>query len=178
MATARWLTAGWIVTWALFAGSGAAAHAAEHELGVGLHYWETLDDLDLGDVEIDESGTSGLLLYRLNPAGPLAFEFDLEVFGDGFAGATDTAVSPQVFALIGGTLYAGVGVGVVFADELPGGDDVSDPFYVARVGLALPLLPRLKIDLNANYQADTFDDLDQADSDTITIGAHLRLRIQ
>lgn len=158
--------------------TATGAQAAEHDLGVGVHYWQALDDLDPESIELDESGTSGLLLYRIDPVGLLAFEFDLEVFGNGFAGAINEAWSPQFFALVGGAFYGGVGVGVVLADDLPGGDDVSDPFYAARVGFAFPLLPRLRLDVNGNYQADTFSDLDQADSDTITVGAHLRLRIK
>lgn len=157
--------------------AGAPARGAEHELGVGVHYWEALDDLDLDEVELEESGTSALLVYRVNPEGPFAFELDLEYFGDGFAGAVDEAVSPQFLALLGRGLYAGVGIGVTIADDLPGSDDVSDAFYVGRLGFALPLLPRLRLDVNGNYQAGTFDDLAEADSDTITLGAMLRFRI-
>ncbi|MGH9464988.1 MAG: hypothetical protein ACRD0X_05035 [Thermoanaerobaculia bacterium] len=168
---------GLIAGWGVLT-TGAAARAAEHELGVGIHHWEALDDLDVDNVEIDESGTSALLVYRVNPAGLFAFELDVEYFGDGFAGATEEALAPQFFVLLGNDFYAGIGVGVTLADDLPSGDDVSDPFYAARVGFAFPLLPRLRLDLNGNYQTGTFEDLDQADSDTITVGAHLRLRIK
>lgn len=51
---------------------------------------------------------------------------------------------------------------------------VSDPFYAARVGLDFVLLPRIHLDVNLNYRAGTFDELDEASSDTITLGAALR----
>ena len=38
----------------------------------------------------------------------------------------------------------------------------------------LLLLPRLRLDINANYRADAFSALDQADTDAITLGASVR----
>lgn len=164
--------------WLALVAGGGAASAAEHDIGVGVHYWEALDDLDDAGFDLDESGTSALLVYRVNPAGPLAFEVDLEYFGDGFAGSTSEAISPQVFVLIGGLLYGGVGAGVTYSDELPGGDDVSDPFWAARLGLAFSVLPKVRLDINGNYQAESFSALDEADTDTVTLGAHVRFRIK
>ena len=153
-----------------------AASALEHHVGFGLHYWTALDDLEDEGLDVDESGTSALALWRVGVPGPFAFELDLEYFPDGFAGSDGDAFAPQAFVLLGGFVYVGVGVGVTFAD-LPDGDDVSDPFYAARLGLAFPVLPRVRLDLHANYQADTFQGLGDAESDSITLGANVRFKL-
>jgi hypothetical protein len=155
----------------------AAAVAAEHHLGFGLHYWTAVDDLEDEGFDIDESGTSAFALWRVGIPGPFAFELDLEYFSDGFAGSDGSAFAPQAFVLVGAFLYGGLGVGVTVAD-LPDGDDVSDPFYSARLGLAVAVLPRVRLDVHANYQTDTFSNLGDADSDTITLGASLRFKIK
>ncbi|MGH9380683.1 MAG: hypothetical protein ACRD2Z_08740 [Thermoanaerobaculia bacterium] len=149
------------------------AQAAEKRLGFGVHYWRTVDDIDdegLGDIEDD--GVSYLGSYQILPGGLLSFEFDLEYFEAGFGGSEDAVFSPQAFLLVGHGLYAGVGVGVGYSDGFE--DDVSDPFYIARVGFNMELLPKLFLDINANYQANAFSELDQADTDAITLGALLR----
>jgi opacity protein-like surface antigen len=153
----------------------AAASAGEHRLGFGYHYWETLDDVDLGALdEIDDEGSSIVVSYQYLPGGLLRFELDLEYFADGFGGATEEAYSPQGYVLAGRGVYGGVGIGITRSDALPGGDDWSDPWYAARVGFDFLLLPRLHLDVNANYRADAFEDLDRAESDTVTLGASVR----
>lgn len=154
----------------------AASSALEHQVGFGLHYWTAVEDLEDEGFDLDESGTSAYGLWRVGFPGPLAVELDLEYFDDDFAGADGSALSPQLFLLVGGFLYGGVGVGVTIAD-LPDGDDVSDPFYAARLGLSIPIFVRLRLDLNANYQADTYSNLADADSDSITLGAALRVKL-
>lgn len=152
------------------------ATAGEHRIGFGYHYWETIDDLgDLGDIEDD--GFAKVISYQYLPGGFLRFEVDLEYFDDGFAGSSDTAYSPQVFALVGRFLYAGVGVGITHSNGFASGDDWSDPWYAVRAGVDLLLLPKLHLDINANYRADAFEDLDRAKSDALTVGASLRLTI-
>lgn len=152
-----------------------AAWAGEHKIGVGVHYWRALDDLEDDGFDIDEDGLAGLLSYQYLPGGLLRFEIDIEYFPDGFAGAQDEAFGPIVFLLVGGSLYGGVGVGITYSDELEG--DFSDPYYAARVGFNLSILPGLDLDINANYRADAFNDLDEASSDAITLGAMLRFSI-
>lgn len=152
------------------------AAAAEHRIGVGVHHWQTVEDLrDEGFEDIDESGSSGVLSYQLVPAGLFKLELDLEYFADGFAGSTEEAYSPQVFLLLGNKLYAGVGAGVIYSDQLD--DEISDPFYAARLGLDFLILPRLHLDINGNYRFDDWNQLDEADTDTITLGAYLRLAL-
>lgn len=155
----------------LLAGS-VPAEAAEHRIGFGFNYWRALDDVVEDDFDLDEDGLAPYLTYQLVPAGLFRFEADLEYFERGFGGSTAEAYSPQVFVLLGGGFYGGVGVGVTYSSDLP--DDVSDPFYAARVGLDFVLLPRIHLDVNLNYRANTFSSLDQASSDTITLGAAVR----
>lgn len=164
-----------ILTLAAFA--GAPATAAEHLLGGGVHYWQTLDDLaDEGFETIDDEGESFVLSYQYVPAGLFKLQIDAEYFEKGFGGATEEAIAPQVYLLVGNRLYAGVGVGMTYSDEFE--DSWSDPFYAARVGLDFAILPRTHLDLNANYRSNAFSQLDEADTDTVTLGAVLRFRLR
>ncbi|HVS04329.1 MAG TPA: hypothetical protein VMT16_16310 [Thermoanaerobaculia bacterium] len=151
----------------------AAAGAAEHRFGVGVHYWRAVDDLADEGFDIDEDGLAPYLTYQLVPAGIFRFEVDLEYFEKGFGGATSAAFAPVVYLLVGGGIYGGVGIGVTLSDDFE--DNVSDPFYAARVGLSLQLLPRVHLDVNANYRADAFAELEEADTDAITLGAAVRV---
>ena len=89
-------------------------------------------------------------------------------------GSSGTAYSPQVFLLFGRFFYAGVGIGATKSDEFPSGDDWTDPWYAGRLGLDMLLLPRLHLDINANYRANAYRDLTDAELDAMTFGASLR----
>jgi hypothetical protein len=147
------------------------AVAGEHSIGLGVNYWKTVDDLDLGD-DIDDDGLAEVLSYRYSPGGLVSFEFDLEHFGDGFAGATKDAYSPQAYIVVGRHFYGAVGVGTTYSSDLD--DEITDPFYAAKLGLNMALLPHLDLDLSANYRFDAWKDLDQADTDTVFLGAMIR----
>lgn len=151
----------------------APARAGEHRLGLGLHYFETLDDID-SPSDVDDSGNSLVFSYQYLPGGLVRFEADVEYFEDGFGGALDEAWAPQAYVLVGRFFYGGVGVGITHGDGFASGDDWSDPWYAAKVGIDLLLLPKLHLDINANYRADAFSDLDEAESDAITLGASVR----
>ncbi|MDH3403641.1 MAG: hypothetical protein OES32_16525 [Acidobacteriota bacterium] len=156
-----------------------AAHAADHYFGGGFRYLKTVDDLETEGGRVDADGRSFILSYQLDPAGLLKLEADLEVFDGGFGDATGTVYSPQVFALVGGTLYGGVGAGLYYLSSNQIGSSSSDVFYLGRLGLQLTLLPRIHLDLNANYQTDAFAKVfDGAGSDAITLGAMVRFRIR
>jgi opacity protein-like surface antigen len=158
---------------ALSAMTAVPALAADHRIGFGVHHWQTVDDLaDEGFEGLDDSGTSGIVSYQYMPEGIFSFELDLEYFADGFGGSTETAWSPQAYLLIGHGLYVGVGVGNVISDG-----ESSDPFYAAKLGLDFAIIPRLSVDINANYRFDDWTLIDEADTDTVTFGALLRLRI-
>lgn len=149
------------------------AFAADHRIGFGVHHWQTVDDLaDEGFEGLDDSGTSGIVSYQYMPEGLFSFELDLEYFADGFGGSTESAISPQAYLLIGHGLYAGVGVGNVVSDG-----ESSDPFYAAKVGFDFSIIPRVSLDVNANYRFDDWSLIDEVETDTVTFGALLRLRI-
>lgn len=154
----------------------SSAAAAEHRLGLGLLYFDATDDLGNGGIDINDDGTAWVLSYQYRPGGLLSFEFDLELAPDGYAGASDSTVSPVAWVLFGKGLYAGLGAGVSFSSDFE--DDVSDPFFAARVGFNFLLLPRTRLDVNVNYRADAFDGLGDVDSDAITLGAILRFTIK
>jgi hypothetical protein len=152
----------------------ATPAAAEQRIGGGIHYWTALDDIEVDDVEIDDSGTSFLFSYQYVPAGLFKFEADVEYFTDGFGGGDSAAISPQAFVLLGSGLYGGLGIGVTYNEDLPG-NNWSDPFYALRAGFDIVVLPRIHLDINANYLFNSFDDIDGADADSITLGAIARI---
>lgn len=151
--------------------TAAPAVAAEHRFGVGIHYWRAVDEL--GDGSFDRNGAAGMLSYQYVPVGLFKLEGDVEYFPKGFGGSDDTAWSPQVYALVGGRFYAGVGAGVIYSPSFD--DNLSDIFYAARIGGDFVILPRLHLDLNANYRFKDWNEIDQADTDTITLGAVFRI---
>jgi hypothetical protein len=159
---------------AIVAGAGPAA--AEHRLGFGFHYWETVDELvDQGVDDLDEIETDGLsqvVSYQYVPGGLIKFEIDLEYFDKGFGGSTEEAYSPQVWVLVGSGIYAGVGAGMTYSSGLA--DDWSDPYYAARAGFDLLLLPRFHLDINANYKFDAWNELEDVDTETLTLAAVAR----
>jgi hypothetical protein len=151
----------------------APALAADHRIGVGVHHWQTVDDLaDEGFSDLDDSGNSGILSYQYMPEGIFSLELDMEYFADGFGGATESAWSPQAYLLVGHGLYAGAGIGTVYSDG-----ETSDAFYAAKVGVDFTLIPRLSVDVNANYRFNDWSLIDEVDTDTVTFGAVLRLRL-
>ena len=153
-------------------GLAGAAGAAEHRFGFGGHYWVALDDF-AEELDIDEDGIAPYFTYQFVPAGLFRLELDVEYFPDGFGGATSEAFAPAAYALLEWGLYGGLGVGVTYSDTLD--SDFSDPFYAARLGWDFQILPRLHVDVNANYRANSFSDLEEYDTDSITLGAAVRV---
>jgi hypothetical protein len=150
----------------------AKACGAGQSLGLGVHYWRAVKELSSS---FDRSGAAGMLSYQYIPVGLFKIEGDLEYFPKGFGGADTTAWSPQVYLLVGNRLYAGVGAGAIYSDSFDG--KLSDVFYAARLGTDFVVLPRLHLDINANYRFKDWNQIDQASTDTITLGAVLRLRL-
>ncbi|MBZ0114922.1 MAG: hypothetical protein K8J08_20845 [Thermoanaerobaculia bacterium] len=160
-----------LVLFTLVAGS---ASAGEHRIGFGMHYFKSLSDLESDDFSIDEDGLVPVFSYQYRPGGLVFFEADLEYFSNGFGGSEGTAYSPQILILVGRGFYGGVGVGFTIASDFE--DNYSDAFYIARGGFSMPLLPRISLDINANYESGSFSTLDEFDSDTLTLGASIRVK--
>jgi len=142
-------------------------------IGAGVHYWKTLDNIDLS--EIDESGVSWIVTYQYGAPSLLKFQADLEIFPEKFAGFGKTALAPQAFVIIGQTIYGGVGIGTYYVDD----EFADNPFYLLRAGLDLEIVPKIFLDINANYRFEQWghvhETLEDIDTDVITLGAALRL---
>lgn len=158
--------------------AAAPAAAGEHRLGFGYHYFETLDEIDSGSIDdIDDNGNSVVFSYQYLPGGMVRFEVDVEYYADGYGGSLEKAYAPQAYVLLGRFIYAGAGVGVTQSDGFPSGDEWSDPWYAAKAGVDLLLLPKIHLDINANYRVDSFSELEDYgdyETDSITFGASLR----
>ncbi|MCG8459233.1 MAG: porin family protein [Holophagales bacterium] len=162
-----------LISICLAAGLASPLAASEHSLAVGAHFWKTLDDLaDDGFDGIEDDGYALVVAYRYEPQGIFFLQIDAEYYPDGYGGSTDSALSPIAYLGVGGNWYAAVGVGVTYSSDFE--DDVSDPFYAARIGWELDLLPGISVDIHANYRAGAFDELENADTDAITLGAMVR----
>lgn len=154
------------------------AHAQEddecphHRIGVGAHYWTALDEIDTRN--IDESGMGWIVSYQYVPVSVFKLEGSVEVAPGGYAGSDDAVVSPQVMAILGAGLYGGVGMGIHYTD----GEFGDAPYFAFRVGLDFPILPYVYLDINANYRFDEWDTdeiREDVNTDTITVGAALRI---
>jgi opacity protein-like surface antigen len=84
--------------------------------------------------------------------------------------------APEGYVILGSTIYAGAGVGILYAN----GDFDTKPFYALRAGLDLELLPQLYVDVNVNYRFAEWTNLSamshDINADTTTLGAALRLK--
>jgi hypothetical protein len=149
---------------------------AEIRLGGGVHYWTALSDIEVNNINVTDNGASFIGSVQWVPGGLISLEGNLEYFTDGFGGANAGALSPQAFILLGGALYGGLGIGITYNDQLQG-SDWTDPFYTARVGLDIELLPRIHLDIHANYLFNSFTEIDGADTDSITLGAIGRIAL-
>ena len=155
----------------VMAGAAALSQAGENRLGVGANYWASLDDLN--DRHTDDSGFSYLATYQYQ-SGLLGVEADVEFLPDRFG---RDAWAPEAYLRLGGTLYAGVGIGI-----MNDGDEFADePFYALKAGLDFHILPRTHLDICANYRfndkAQLKDDRTNIDADTIFLGAAIRFTL-
>jgi len=75
----------------------------------------------------------------------------------------------------GSAIYAAAGIGIIHQD----GDFADDPFFAFKAGLDLEVLPSLYLDISACYRFNSkydFDDaMDEIDTDTVFLGAAVRL---
>jgi hypothetical protein len=146
------------------------AFADENRLGVGANYWVTIDDLDS---DVDDNGFSWLISYQRR-SGIFTIELDGELLPDRFG---ETAFAPEIYLLVGGAIYAGAGIGIVYSDD----SFADEPFFALRVGFDLEFLPGLHLDLSGNYRfndtCDLKDDDADIDTDTVFLGAALRVEL-
>ena len=159
----------WVVSVVgLFAGNASAAGL---NVGGGLHYLHNLADIDENGFQGWDSNSFSLLGSVQFPLGLIKLEGDIEYIFN-YAGSDEAMWVPQAYALIGGLIYGGVGVGIGYID----GDWQNDPFYALRGGVNLPL-GGMGLDVFASYQFqndDELKDLTGEDLDALTFGAILR----
>lgn len=150
--------------------SPSVAQNSPHSIGLGVHYWQVLDDLD--EAGFDESGLAYIGAYRYD-GGLIALHAELEVFPEEFGAAAEEVYAPQVVAILGDGIYAGIGAGILYSD----GEFADTPYFLLRAGLNIIAIGPLSLDLNANYIFTDFDNLSTSDidSNTITLGAMARI---
>lgn len=139
---------------------GQQSMADPHRVGLGARYNAAAKTIGDG---FDSSGLSYLLSYQFVPASIFKLEADVEFVPSSLTG-NKMAVVPQVYALLGSTLYAGLGIGIAYSD----GEFGNDPIYNIRAGLDLPL-GAIHIDVNANYRFSDFDELSDPNTENIQV---------
>lgn len=161
----KWMV---LVVLALFILPGAHAGENVHRIGGGVNYWVALDDLD---EDFDKDGLSYLVSYQFR-AALLGLQVDVELLPDLFG---ENAIAPAAYVVLGSTLYGAAGIGIVNWD----GDFADDPFFAFKVGLDLELLPNIYLDISGSYrfnsEIDWDDAVDAIDTDTVFLGAAVRL---
>ncbi|MCB1069730.1 MAG: hypothetical protein H7A43_06870 [Verrucomicrobia bacterium] len=162
-------TGQWIILMSLMTGM---AMAGENRLGIGAHYWKTVDNVDVQDIQ--EDGLAYVLTYQRLLGDLFRLGLELEYYPDEFVGSTDAAYSPQAILTAGGGLYAGLGVGMGYYED----GWADEPYFLLRGGLEIELLPGIYGDIHLNYRAETFDDVTNAneeiDTDVLTVGVAVR----
>jgi hypothetical protein len=151
-----------------------AATASYAQLGLrvggGVHYLKTVGDIKDAP-EFDENAFN-LVASAQAGSGLVKFEADVEWVPD-YGGSGNSLWLPQAFALVGGLVYGGAGIGTGFID----GEWFDKPFYALRAGVDFPLGP-VSVDINANYRfidSSVFETVDDEDFDSITFGAIVRV---
>ncbi len=143
-----------------------------HRFGAGVRYWIALEDIDTD--KVDENGFAYILSYQYQMAGFSKLEGNIEYLGKGYAGSDDYSLSPQVYFLVGRGLYGGLGVGITYSD----GEFADKAYFALRVGIDFEILPAIFVDINVNYRFEDWDSDDvqeDIDTDTVTLGAIVRL---
>ncbi len=156
-----------------------SAAQTPHRVGAGVHYWKTIDEIAdawKDSVTIDENGVSWVFSYQYVANPLLSYELDLLVMPETYGAAREgyRVWGPQAMVLVGKTLYVGLGIGIYRA----GNEWAPNPFYPLRAGVELELLPKLLLDLNANYRIEKWNmhyTKKDVDTDTVTLGAVIRL---
>lgn len=153
--------------------AGVGSSSAGVSVGGGIHYLRNLGNIEESGIDLDKNSI-GILGSVMAKAAFLRLEGQAEYIGD-YAGTDEAMWIPQGWALIGGALYAGAGIGIANFD----GEWQNDPFYGLRAGVNLPLGP-IGLDTYATYlfwNDDAFKDVTGEDLDSITFAALLRFNL-
>jgi len=164
---------GLFIAAALFLGISTEGYARD-SLGFGVHYLETIDDIDDAS-GLDEDSIAWTIVFQ--GGADDFFSLDIEVvLTPDFLGSDEDLISPQVLVQLGSGLYAAGGAGINYYD----GEFANEPYFILRAGLTMEILPGVLLDINGNYTAtgDSLDDIDEdIDTDTIMLGAFARIEL-
>ena len=159
---------------AVLVGVGISARAEDgpNRIGAGVNYWTSLHNIDVHNV--DSHGFGYVLSYQYKP-GLVGIGIDAEMLPDRFG---QDSYAPQAYLLLGGVIYAGAGIGIVYADD----QFANDPFFSFRAGLDLEVLPSIHLDIYGQYRFESTQDLKNdsgknIDTDTIFLGAAVRFAL-
>jgi hypothetical protein len=160
-----------LLAWALVGAMNVYAEEGAHRLGVGANYWTALSDIDVNNV--NDNGFSYLVSYQYKP-GLLGLGLDAEMLPDRFG---EDSYAPQAYLLLGKAIYAGAGIGWVYAND----EFANDPFFSFRAGLDLEVLPHIHLDIYGQYRFESTQELESdrtdIDTDTIYLGAAVRIAL-
>jgi hypothetical protein len=140
-------------------------------VGLGLNYWHALKDIHL--TKFDRDGASWFLTYQARGDYLIGWEADFEMMPEGFMASPEKVYAPQAYLVLGRSITAAVGVGWYYSD----GSWADQPFYGLRAGMEFMLIPKISLDVMANYRFTKWGELEgkDIDTDTIMLGAALRL---
>lgn len=153
-----------------------SAPAAATQLGAGVHYLRTLDELEeldtAQDVSQDDFSIFGTLTF---PAGLVKIEGNVE-WVPNYIGSDEHLIQPAAYGLLPlGPLYGGVGIGIGYLTG-DGAGWASDPFWALRAGIEFGL-GGLALDAFAAYRfqnANFVDGAEDLDLDALTIAAQVK----
>lgn len=153
----------------------SAANSGGFEIGVGANYWYSIEDAI--DKDFDEDGLGWMLSTRWMLTDYFGLGFELERSPDNFIALEESMYAPSAHVIVGNKLYIGFGVGCYYYD----GDFYENEWYNVRAGIKIELLPSVMVDLNVNYRADKFDELEDLDdnvnAETLVFGGALRIAL-
>ncbi len=152
----------------------AAYRGAGFELGAGATYWYSIDEAK--DQSFDRDGLGWMLSSRIPLSDFFAIGLEVEQSPDNFVFLDKHLYLPSAYAILGDGIYGAIGLGTYYYD----GDFYGDVWYALRAGFKVPILANsLVLDVNVNYRVENWDGIkdatDNVDTDTLMIGAALRL---
>ena len=158
----------------LVAAESMAAYGGGFELGAGATYWYSIDEAK--DQKFDRDGLGWMISSRIQLSDYFAIGLEVEQSPDNFVFLDKRLYLPSAYAILGNGIYGGIGIGNYYYD----GDFYGDVWYALRAGFKVPIISNgLVLDVNVNYRVENWDDIkaarDKVDTDTLMIGAALRL---
>jgi opacity protein-like surface antigen len=164
----------------------AVTYAVEHSLGIGVHYFYTLQDIknDFNEEfggDFHRDGIACNVSYRFKPNPHFGLLLELQDYPNGYY-AAKSAYSPRVLVLLGKSLYIGAGAAWNHldwendVDPSLTQDNWSNTYYLLRAGFDWPFIVEdLKIELSTTYEFNNWSEIKDIDTDLLTFGAGLRV---